>query len=209
MADGSISTFDRWRIRKSYGEERDRRPSVVINHCIYLANRTDCVYLNRAYLCWRSVQAFRHIRNLSRRVRHLLTLLALSSSLLGLLQPFSLAITAFHCHKLLHNLNRRSGPSGLDSKNLTILINDKNTPLSSLWRFLEPNSLDETRARVTEERVRQFLLGFECSVGLWTVGAETVDRETGGRQRCVRVSEKADLGRAAAGGCMLVGVLLR
>lgn len=164
--------------------------------------------MNSAYLCRSAVQALRHIRHLGRRIRHLLALLTLSGCLFGLLQPFSLAITAFRRDKLLHNLDRRSGSSSLDSKNLAILVNDENTPLCSLGRFLEPNSFDETRARVTEERVRQVLLGFKRGVGFRAVGAEAVDRETSGRQRRVRVSEEADLGCAAAESCALVGVLI-
>lgn len=108
----------------------------------------------------RPVQILRHIRHLSRRLRHLLSLLllALSSSL-----P-SRIITTLRLNKLPHNLDRRSWPSSLNSKNLAILSDDENSPLSSLGRLFEPNGFDQTRARVAEEGVRQLLLGFEGGV---------------------------------------------
>lgn len=48
------------------------------------------------------------------------------------------------------------------------------------------------------------MLGFECGVCFWAVGAEAVDRKACGGQRRVGVSEQADLGGAAT----VVGIVL-
>ena len=90
--------------------------------------------------------------------------------LLHLRSSGSVAAFSKSGNDLLDGIDSASRAAGLGKDDLARLVDDEDAALGALGRFLEPDSGDQSCARVAEQRVGQLLLLLEGGVGLGRVG---------------------------------------